>query len=78
MTTRVNDAHRLAGILSKATGYFVILAYQRKARTYAVIWTGGPDEAAMWKIAQRHAFKVAHLEIASLLWERREPVKGGR
>jgi hypothetical protein len=69
-TRRQRSARRLATRLSAATGAWVIVRYDRAARGYRVIWTGGPTSQAMRALAAQYAADISELDLAQLAWDR--------
>ncbi|RSM63863.1 hypothetical protein DMH04_17595 [Kibdelosporangium aridum] len=69
-TRRQRSARRLATLLSAAAGTWVIVRYDRAARGYRVVWTGGPTSQAMHALAERHAASIPELDLGELDWDR--------
>ena len=69
-TSEVQDATRLASLLSQDTRTEVEVFFQRTEQRYEVRWAGGPIEDFMMSLAKGHACEVPNLSIDALAWTR--------
>lgn len=70
MTLRARGARQLASLLTRSSGTYVRIYYDREIRRYRVVWTNGPDVGQMYTLAVRCAQDVPNLDPSTLLWDR--------
>jgi hypothetical protein len=74
VSRRARHARRLASLLSTASrGVHVQVQYDRATGRYCVIWTGGPEVAAMQRHTRANANEVPLLDLDALDWRRHDP-----
>lgn len=70
---RARSARHLSTVLTNESGVWVRVTYLMQRQVYGVLWTGGPDAAAMYNLAAAHVKEIPQLDLDALVWLRTEP-----
>jgi hypothetical protein len=70
LSKRARASRRLSSLLTRKSGIYVRVYYDRQIRRYRVVWTDGPNVAQMYAYAVAESGLMPELDITTLLWDR--------